>query len=89
MQAICEDYRAGAGIDREHDDADRGERTIECPLLALWGAPGALPRLYDDLLEVWLRVRPGHRRGIDAAGHFVVEDLPAVVAEDLLAFLAR
>src|SRR3954449_4484600 len=53
VQAICEDYRAGAGIDREHDDADRGERRIECPVLALWSAHGALPRLYGDVLEVW------------------------------------
>ena len=33
VEAICEDYRAGATIDREHDDADRGKRRIECPLL--------------------------------------------------------
>jgi haloacetate dehalogenase len=35
------------------DDPDRGERRIECPLLALWSAHGALPRLYGDVLEVW------------------------------------
>ena len=45
VEAICEDYRAGAGIDREHDEADRGRRHIECPLLALWSARGALPPL--------------------------------------------
>ena len=53
VQAICEDYRAGATIDRAHDDADRSERQIECPLLALWSAGGALPRLYGDVLDVW------------------------------------
>ena len=53
VQAICEDYRAGATIDRAHDDADRSERRIECPLLALWSAGGALPRLYGDVLDVW------------------------------------
>ena len=42
VQAICEDYHA-ATLDREHDDADRGRRRIECPLLALWSADGALP----------------------------------------------
>ena len=45
VTAICEDYRAGATIDRELDEADRGRRTIACPVLALWGANGALPRL--------------------------------------------
>jgi haloacetate dehalogenase len=90
VQAICEDYRAGATVDREHDDADRGTRRIECPLLALWSARGALPRLYGDVLDVW---RPwvaggpaGH--GLDA-GHFLAEDRPEEVADDLRAFLAR
>ena len=41
VQAMCEDYRAGATIDRELDDADRGHRTIDCPVLALWAGIGA------------------------------------------------
>jgi hypothetical protein len=53
VEAICEDYRAGAGVDRDHDDADLGTRRIQCPVLALWSARGALPRLYGDVLEVW------------------------------------
>src|ERR671921_997461 len=41
--AICEEYRAAATIDREHDRADRASgRRIVCPLLALWSAQGAL-----------------------------------------------
>ena len=87
VEAICEDYRAGATIDREHDDADRGKRRIECPLLALWSARGALPRLYGDVLAVW---RPWAReatgRGLDAS-HFLVEDRPEDVARELTAFL--
>ena len=87
VEAICEDYRAGATIDREHDDADRGARRIECPLLALWSAPGALPRLYGDVLDVW---RPWARevtgRGLQAS-HFLVEDRPDDVTGELTAFL--
>ena len=87
VEAICEDYRAGAGIDRDHDDADLGTRQIECPLLALWSARGALPRLYGDVLEVW---RPWARtvtgRGLQAS-HFLVEDRPEDVADELGAFL--
>ena len=87
MEAICEDYRAGATVDREHDDADRGKRRIECPLLALWSARGALPRLYGDVLEVW---RPWARevsgQGLDAS-HFLVEDRPEDVADALTALL--
>jgi haloacetate dehalogenase len=80
--AICEDYRAGATIDREHDAADRAAgRRITCPTLALWGTRGALEVLYGDVVDVW---RPwcddvaGH--ALDAS-HFVVEDRPAEVAE--------
>jgi haloacetate dehalogenase len=87
VQAICEDYRAGAGVDREDDDADRGKRYIECPLLAVWSARGALPRFYGDVLDVW---RPWARRvtgrGLDAS-HFLVEDQPEQVADVLSGFL--
>ena len=89
VEAICEDYRAGATIDRDHDDADRGQRRIECPVLLLWSALGALPRLYGDVLEVW---RPWARevsgRGLDAT-HFLVEDEPEAVAHELIALLDR
>ena len=88
VQAICEDYRAGAGVDRDHDDADRGRRYIECPLLALWSARGALPRFYGDVLDVW---RPWARRvsghGLDAS-HFLVEDQPEQVADALSGLLS-
>lgn len=87
LQAICEDYRAGASVDREHDDADRGRRQIECPLLALWSARGALPRFYGDVLDVW---RPWARQvsgqGLDTS-HFLVEDEPEQTAAALSAFL--
>jgi haloacetate dehalogenase len=87
VAAICEDYRAGASLDRDHDDADLGTRRIECPLLALWSARGALPRLYGDVLEVW---RPWARavtgRGL-AASHFLVEDRPEEVVDELSTFL--
>ena len=79
----------GPAIDRDHDDADRGRRRIECPLLALWSAHGALPRFYGDVLDVW---RPWARqitgRGLDAS-HFLVEDQPEQVAVLLSDFLQR
>jgi haloacetate dehalogenase len=88
VHGICEDYRAGAGIDREHDDQDRASgRQISCPLLLLWSAAGALPRFYGDVPAVW---RPWAKdlsgRGLDA-GHFLVEDQPEQVAEELLRLL--
>ena len=48
IHGSCEDYRAAATIDLEHDRADAGRR-MDCPLLVLWGAHGAMERLYDVL----------------------------------------
>ena len=88
VEAICEDYRAGAGVDRDHDDADREQgRRITCPLLALWAARGALPRLYGDVLDVW-RPWAGDVRGTGVdASHFLAEDEPDVVAGHLAELL--
>jgi haloacetate dehalogenase len=90
VEAICEDYRAGATIDRALDDADRlAGRTLECPVRALWGGKGALPLFYEDPLELWRALAPGLTgRAVDDASHFLVEDAPDEVAADLLRFLA-
>ena len=82
--AMCEDYRAGATVDREHDEADRGRRTIACPVRALWGGAGALPRFYDDPLELWRALAPDVTgRAVEGASHFVVEDAPAEVTAEI------
>jgi haloacetate dehalogenase len=89
VAAICEDYRAGATIDRELDDRDRGHRTIACPVLALWGGAGALPLFYDDPLELWRPYAPelaGH--AVEGASHFLVEDMPDQVGAELLGFFS-
>ena len=88
VHAMCEDYRAGAGIDDELDEADRAAgRRIACPTLALWSARDELPRWFD-VLAVWRRWADqvsGH--GIDA-GHFLAEEAPDAVAGALLDFLS-
>lgn len=85
VQAICEDYRAGATIDRQLDDADR-ERLINCPVLALWGTRGALEVFYGDVIAVWRSwARDVRGRGVDAS-HFLVEDRPEEVAAELIRF---
>jgi haloacetate dehalogenase len=87
VEAICEDYRAGATVDRAHDDLDAGARRIACPLLVLWSERGALPRFYGDVLEVW---RPWADRvsGTGVPGsHFFAEDEPERTAAELVAFL--
>ena len=49
---MCEDYRAGATIDYQLDEADRGVKRIECPVLVLWSARGELAQWYD-VLAIW------------------------------------
>jgi hypothetical protein len=50
---MCEDYRAGLGIDRAHDDADRREgRLVQCPALVIWATRGDMEELYGDPVSV-------------------------------------
>nr|AYM52789.1 hydrolase alpha/beta fold family [Simulacricoccus ruber] len=85
QHAACEDYRAGAEADLAHDEADLAAgRRIPCPLLALWGAASAVP--YDPL-EVWRHWATDVRgRGLDC-GHFLQEEAPEALLQELLPFL--
>ena len=85
VTAMCEDYRAGATIDRAHD-LEGG--TIACPVLSLWGGAGGLPRFYEDPLQPWRAFVPSITgRAIEGASHFLVEDAPEEVAAELTGFL--
>jgi haloacetate dehalogenase len=85
IHGMCEDYRAAASIDLEHDRADL-ETRIACPVLALWGAKAPMGRLYD-VLNIWReRATIVSGRSIPA-GHNLQEDAPEMVAAELRAFL--
>jgi haloacetate dehalogenase len=87
IHAACEDYRASAGIDLEHDRASRaaGQR-IACELLVLWGERGVVQRLFDPL-ALWRAQSAAEVRGLALpAGHFVPEEAPAETAQALLDF---
>jgi haloacetate dehalogenase len=87
VRNACEDYRAGATIDRVHDEADRG-RVIDCPVLVLWGERGGLATLFGDVLAIWGRWAADVRgRAIDAS-HFLAEDRPQEVADEFAEFFA-
>ena len=92
LHAICEEYRAAAGVDREHDAADRAaSRQIPCPVLALWSRAGPLGSWYADEggpLAVWRELAPDITgRAVDG-GHFFPEEHPHETAEALVAFLS-
>ncbi len=76
VHAMCEDYRASATIDLEHDRADleRG-RKIGCPLRVLWGAEGVVARCFDPLRE-WQRVARDVSGRALPCGHYIPEEAP-------------
>jgi haloacetate dehalogenase len=87
VHAMCEDYRASASIDLDHDEADLN-RKIECPFLTLWSERGAMGRQYD-VLAAW-RERAANVTGKGLpGGHSLQEDVPDLTLTELKAFLTR
>lgn len=87
--ALCEDYRAAAGIDLEHDRADRAlGRRIEAPLLALWGAEGAVARCFDPL-ALWRRIAQDVVGEALPCGHYIAEEAPELLLAKVLPFLLK
>ena len=87
IHAMCEDYRASASIDLKLDEADRkAGKLIQCPLLTLWAANGAMGRLYD-VLSIW------KEEGVNVSGkglpgnHSLQESAPKETLAELQQFL--
>lgn len=85
IHATCEDYRAGASIDLEHDAAD-AEQRIRCPLLVLWGNAGVVGRLYDPL-AIWRAKAADVQGKALPGGHFLPEEAPRETLDALVGFL--
>lgn len=88
VHAMCEDYRAGLGVDRAQDEADRrAGRRIACPLQVLWAARDDMADLYGDVLGVWRDWAAGPLGGgpIDS-GHHMAEEAPGQLAAALVEF---
>jgi haloacetate dehalogenase len=87
IRAVCEDYRAAAGIDLDQDRADdKAGRKIKAPLLALWGAKGTVGKLWD-VLAAW---RPKTQAALEGhalpCGHLIPEEQPEMVISDFRRF---
>jgi haloacetate dehalogenase len=87
VHACCEDYRAGATLDRRHDEADLAAgRTIATPFLVLWGGAG-FPARGENPLDVWRRWAPDARGHAVDCGHFLPEEAPEETTAALIKFL--
>lgn len=84
IAASCEDYRAAATIDLQHDAADSAAR-IKAPLLALWGEKGLVGQLYD-VRETWREKATDVRGHALPCGHFLPEEQADATATALIGF---
>lgn len=93
VHAICEEYRAAASIDREHDMQDQiSGRRIRCPLMVLWSGTGGLATWYADEggpLAIWRQLADNVAGHAMPGGHFFPEEHPRETAEALAQFLGH
>ena len=85
IHAMCEDYRAAATIDLEHDRAD-GARRIECPVHALWGERGVVHKLYTPVADWQAKARGPVTGTPTPTGHYIPEEAPGVLFGHMRAF---
>lgn len=86
IHASCEDYRASASIDLEHDqiDIDAGNK-IDCPLLCLWGEKGFVGGKYEVITE-WKKWADDVQGFGLPCGHYLPEEAPEETLEAILNF---
>lgn len=90
VHAMCEDYRAGLGIDRELDDADRASgRRIQCPVLVVWALGDDMGELYGDPTEIWQGWADDVRGATIDSGHHMAEEAPEELAMAIRSLLVR
>ncbi|MGF2733636.1 alpha/beta fold hydrolase [Marinobacter sp. DUT-1] len=89
IHASCEDYRAAATIDLQHDraDRDRGHK-VPCPLLVLWGSKGFVNRTYD-VKAVWRNYANDVKAEALECGHFLPEEVPEAVITRMRRFFTE
>jgi haloacetate dehalogenase len=87
IHASCEDYRAAATIDLDHDENDLKTK-VHCPLLVLWGDKGFVHRTYN-VLDVWSDYAVNVEGRALSSGHFLPEEAPEDVAKELMKFFGK
>ena len=89
IHAMCEDYRAAATIDLEHDRADvRVDKRFECPLHVLWGERGVINKLFTPIEDWQSRSRHAVSGRTTPTGHYIPEEAPDLLSAQMQAFFA-
>lgn len=85
-QSICEDYRASAGVDLEHDRSDvQAQRLLSQPLRVLWGDKGAVGANFD-VLGLWRERAVSVTGRALPCGHYIAEEAPALLLQEAFEF---
>ena len=88
IHGICEDYRASASIDLEHERHDLAVgNKIGCAMLALWGKQGVIEKCFDPLKE-WSRFADRLDGTTLDCGHYIPEEAPQDLLAEILPFFA-
>ncbi|MDN5680918.1 MAG: alpha/beta hydrolase [Ewingella sp.] len=88
-RGICEDYRASASIDLQHDQIDlEASRKVQCPLLILWGEQGTVGKCFKPL-EEWAKVAEQVTGEALPCGHYIAEEQPELLLKKVLPFLRQ
>lgn len=85
IHAVCEDYRAAAGIDLEHD-RDHDNNRIACPVHVLWGERGVIGQLFRPLDDWQAKCTQGVTGKPLPCGHFIAEQVPELLLQEMFAF---
>jgi len=92
VHGICEEYRAAATVDVEHDRADKvASKRIQCPMLHLWAEGGPLDTFYEKdggPLGIWRQWAPRAQGQPMKGGHFFPEENPDDTAVLVKQFLS-
>ena len=84
--SIAEDYRASANVDLVHDRADvSAGRKINQPLRVLWGEEGIVGKCFD-VLALWRERAQAVSGKSVPCGHYIAEELPAVLLDEAFQF---
>jgi haloacetate dehalogenase len=88
MHAMCEDYRAAASIDLEHDRADRNlGKKLVMPLRVIWGEHGLVNKCFEPI-EDWKQVASNVSGKSLLCGHYIPEELPNELVKEAKAFFS-